>query len=255
MPGLALRDAAAVAPRGLPAGAAVMIGTAASTHPTLLPPAFRRALGLGDRAVPERTAVRLAGGLEAYRYAALAPRGFDGVVTLYASPTSNGIAVVACASPEAAVARLSGPCDGAAQALAVGAARRFPVGPDPAYARRLRRVLGDLRTTVARARADLRRPDAAAPAQAAAARRISAAYQSAAAALAGATLSPADRGLDAGLRASLRRAAPAWQRTARAARGENVARFAAAGRRARRAERRVARAVAALEGAGYTVRG
>ena len=158
VPGLALRDAAAVALRGLLAGAAVMIGTAASTHPTLLPPAFRRALGLGDRAVPERTAVRLAGGLEAYRYAALAPRGFDGVVTLYASPTSNGIAVVACASPEAAVARLSGPCDGAAQALAVGADRRFPVGPDPAYARRLRRVLGDLRTTVARARADLRRP-------------------------------------------------------------------------------------------------
>jgi hypothetical protein len=251
VPGLALGGAPAVAPPGVPGGAAVMIGMTTSDDPSLLPPAFRRALG----GTPDRTAVRLDdSGLQAYRYAGLRPSYFDGDVRLYVSPTSAGVAVVACVGTSTAAAALRAACDGAASALAVRADRRFAVGPDPAYARRLTATLADLRAAVVRGRRALRTPGATFTQQGAAAARIGAAYVAADGALGRATLSPADRGLNRRLRERLEQAATAWKDAADTARAQDVAGFAAAEPAIRRAERAVRRAVAALDEAGYTVR-
>ena len=145
IPGLSLEDPAAYAPSGARGeGTSVTLGTAQSEDATLLPKGLRNALGLERGEVPDRTAVRLGEQeLEAFRYAGLEPEGLDGTLTLYAAPTSAGVATVACVAAPGAAEGFQAECDGIANTLAVPAGEEgLQVGPDPDYAKTVSGALG-----------------------------------------------------------------------------------------------------------------
>ena len=254
MPGLELVDDAAYAPGGEDGGRAVMFGQAEVNDSTLLPADFRTALGLGPGGVPERTAVKLGpDGLEAYRYEGLESAGSSRRVTVYASPTSKGVATVACLAPPADAGAFKSECEAIADTLQVDAPKTFPVGPDPAYARTLGAALSKLGARVAKGREALAGKQATFTAQARAARDIQGAYIAAAQRLERTETSPADRTINDAVVARLDDAAAPWKQAAAAAARKDKRAFARSEGAIKRTQGRLAQTVAGLEAAGYNV--
>jgi hypothetical protein len=226
IPGVAMRGAA-----GASAGDGVIVaGTTTGAGKTLLP----TALSTGS---PHGTPVRL-GDLEAYRYERL--RG----LTVYVSPTSAGVATLACRGTDART------CGAAAATLRLDGVQPVPLGPHTAYAHALTAALGPLRRdriTAFRALAAAKGPRT----QATAAARIAAAYRAAAARLAKAPVTPLEMTAHPALVNALRTARAEWQQLSAAARASRRARYAPLRGRVRAAERHVARATAALNELGY----
>jgi hypothetical protein len=252
LPGLDFAEGAAQAPGGRDGGRAVAFGQSVANDSTLLPPEFRRALGLRDGEVPERTPVELGPDrLQAYRYEGLRPAGIDRQVTVYMSPTSEGIATVACLAPPADAAAFKGDCEAIADTMQVSSGKPFPVGPDPAFAKLLGNTFGRLDSQVAKGRKALGRDKATFRAQAAAARDIQGAYAAAAKRLRKAEISPADQQINRNLVQRLNGTAAAWKTAARAAAKKDKRGFDRSERAIQRAQRNLARAFAGLEDAGY----
>jgi hypothetical protein len=208
VPGLP-RDGAA-APNGQESGGVVLVGMAPKD-------AHRRALlspRLGE-STPE--AVTL-GRLDAYRHAGLSWNGR--ALTVYAVPTSKGVATVACLAPVQ-----PGDCRRIAESLVVDGATAFPLGPDPRFAKTTALKLPS-RSLQARTAAG----------QAKAARRVAADYRSAHGRLARVKAGPADEPLVRSLRHRLTAAADAFQALARAADSNDRGAYAKAAKRARAAE-------------------
>jgi serine/threonine protein kinase len=250
--GLELADGAAFAPGGTDGGRAVAIGRAVAPDSTLLPPTFRGAVGLETGEVPDRTAVRLGpDDLEAYRYEGLQPTDADRQLTVYASPTSEGVATVACLAPPADAAAFKGECEAIADTLQVSAGRPFGVGADPAYAKTLGQTFGRLEGQVEKGRGALTRDKATFRGQAAAARDIQAAYTAAAKRLRTAEISPADQAINAVLVRGLRRSAAAWKQAERAAARKDKRGFARSEAAIKRARRELSQSFAQLEQLGY----
>ena len=140
IPGMTLSDPVAMAPPGAKGDQSVVVGQVkqGAANPTLLPAGFLQALGLGAGEVPPRAAVKLSRGkLQAYRYENLRPRGLSKPVTIFTTPTSAGIATVACVDPTA-------DCEAIANTLKLNAGTAFPVGPNKDYAAALGKTLGGL---------------------------------------------------------------------------------------------------------------
>jgi serine/threonine protein kinase len=250
--GLELTDGAAFAPGGTDGGRAVAIGQAVANDSRLLPSRFWGAVGLEPGAVPDRTPVRLGpDDLEAYRYEGLQPADADRQLTVYASPTSEGVATVTCLAPPADAAAFKAECEAIADTLQISAGRPFGVGPDPAYAKTLGATFGRLDNQVAKGQKALTRDNATFRAQAEAARAIQAAYGTAAERLRNAEISPADRAINGVLVKGLRTTANAWKQAARAAASKDKRGFARSEADIRRARRELAQSFAQLEDAGY----
>ena len=173
-----------------------MVGTAdkSANNSTLLPATFLE----GFDAVPKPSgAVTIGGGdVQAYRYNALEPKDFDRAVTVYAAPTSAGVATVACVSPKADADSFATTCDQIANTLELSKGDPFPVGPSKDYAATVSKALGTLGKADKSGQAKLK--SAKTPGdQAAAARSLSSAFNKASKTLAGEKgLSPADRGVN-----------------------------------------------------------
>ena len=124
VPGLTLDGATGYT---APDGGAVMFGTVSedADNSTLLPTGLIQAAG----GVPEqRTPVALGPDkLQAYRYSDVEVEGLDQPLTVYAVPTSEGVATVACLPGSAS-------CEGAANTLELTAGEPLPVGPSGQYA-------------------------------------------------------------------------------------------------------------------------
>jgi len=254
LPGLDLAESASYAPGGKDGGRAVTFGQADANNSTLLPGQFRKALGLGDGDVPERTAVELGpDGLQAYRYEGLEPAGSSRRVTVYASPTSEGVATVACLAPPAQAAAFKAECESIADTLQIASGKPFPVGPDPGYAKVLSATFGRLDRQVARGRKALARDKTTFRAQAVAARDIRDAYLAAAKKLRGTEISPADTLINAGLVQRLRAAAGPWNKAASAASKKDKGGFARSEAGIKRTQTELARTVSDLEAVGYKV--
>ena len=250
--GLELADAAAFAPGGRDGGRGVELGMGDASDSTLLPRDLRQALGLGAGEVPERTAVALGpDDVQAYRYQGLEPAGSNRSVTLYAAPTSAGVATVACLARSADAEAFAPDCEAMADTLDVGDATPFPVGPDPSYAKTLDRTLGALDRKVASGRRALGRDGVTFRAQARAARGIQAGYAQAARQLRRADISPADRTINAVLVDRLTVASGAWKNAAAQASQKDKGGFRRSETAIRRNQRQLARALAGLEAAGY----
>jgi serine/threonine protein kinase len=239
VPGLTLAEPVAASGDGATAAFGLVHGDADNS--TLLPAGLIQAAG----AVPkDRDAVALGPDrLQAYRYRNVKLSGLDGAVTLYAVPTAQGVATLACLPA----------CETVADTLQLNGAEAFPVGPSPAYAKAVGSRLSALSKATAKQNATLAKAKTP-TAQAAAARKLQAAHRTAAARLPkNQQLSPADRGANARLRAALGGVAKAYGQAATAAAKNDKGGFKQAGAAVTRAQRELAGAMAGLRAAGYEI--
>ena len=244
--GLSLRDPVALGKDGR-RQELVAAGTSRATGPTLLP----AGLAAGSDEGPAPTRVRL-GSLEAYRYDGLRPLGSDEPMNVYVAPTTAGVATVLCMAPPERLEAFTPDCERIAQTLRLRGARRLPLGPSPAYARRVGRALRTLGRD--RAAAVSRMRSASRPgAQAAAATAGSRALARASAAVAASASSPYDRSANSAVVAALNRTASAYGGLARAARAGDRAQYAAGRRAVTRAEDVLDRSISDLRPLGYVV--
>ena len=246
IPGLDLHDELVLVPAARTGGEALVTGLVAAAGPRLLPAAF---IGRLPTAPSKGEPVRL-GRLEAYRYTALTPRGLSGFVTIYAVPTSAGVATLACVFGDRTPAAFRARCDSVAASLQLGSAAAYPLGPSPAYAAALRAALTGVNDARLSARSALGSARSAGG-RAEAASQLSAAYADSADRLAASRLSPADAAAGAALVRALRASGRDYAAAAGAASSGNGAAYARAGQNVQRDEQALRRAVSGLGQLGY----
>jgi hypothetical protein len=245
IPGMTLDDPIAVAPPG-GGGASVVFGQvkAEANNSTLLPAGFLTALGVSGTA-PKRQAVELSRGkLQAYRYPDLHPKGFKSPVTVFAVPTSEGVATLACVAPGA-------DCEGIANTLKLTSGNAFPVGPSKDYAVALSKQLDTLDKQVSSGRSGLSAKTPAA--QAAAARKLSSAYSAAGKDLQGLKLSPADKAANLQLTTALAQTGAAYGKLGSAASKGDRGGYGRASKSVAAGEKAIGQAFDGLKATGYGV--
>jgi hypothetical protein len=248
IPGMRFEDPIVLEPQGQ-RRTRLVAGQVAASGPALLPGQFLARLAGG---APESEPVRLSR-LQALSYEGLAPRGLDGQLQVYAVPTDRGVATVTCSAPAgAAGADFRRDCEGVATTLELAGARAYPLGPSPAYARRLRTVLTALGPARRSGAARLRSADTP-DAQAAAADALGSTHLRAARALENAKVSPADAAANRALSHALEGTALAYRRAADAARAGEDDTYAAAGRALRTEQAELRQALSSLERLGYAL--
>ena len=187
-------------------------GTTDASGETLLPRPFLATLSETPKGEP----VRL-GDLEALRYAGLQAEGSAGRLTVYAAPTSAGVATIACQAPAGAAGATFLPeCERVASSVQLTSGRSLPLGPSENDARARHRTLADLdsaRRTGTRRLRSAGTPDA----QGRAARNLAAAYDRAARRLSEAPAGPAERGAHQAIVTSVRGIGAGYERLASAA--------------------------------------
>jgi hypothetical protein len=240
VPGLTLAEPVAATGDGATAAFGVVHGDA--DNATLLPAGLIQAAGGPPKG---REAVALGPArVQAYRYRNVKLRGLNGPVTLYAVPTRQGVATLACLPA----------CEAVADTLQLTGAEALPIGPSPAYAQAVGKRLGAVSSASAKQGAALAHAKTPA-AQAAAARKLQAAYRTAAAGLPkNQGLSPADRGANTRLAAALRGVAKAYGQAGAAAASSNKSGFKQAGAAVTRAQHELAGAIQGLRAAGYEIK-
>jgi hypothetical protein len=215
--------------------------------PTLLPEKFVRRL---PREPSRDDTVRL-GRLQAYRYAGLAPEGAAERVTVYASPTSEGVAAVACVAAPRVIAEFGPECERVATTLELSGAKPLPLGPREAYAKAVGAAFERLDEEAGAAAKRLRAADTPS-AQSGAAGDLADAYRAAARSVSGAPAGPYEDAANSRLAASLRALTSAYARAAAAARDGDDRGYAAASRAVRRGAADLRRAQGGLRRLGYT---
>ena len=227
-------------------GARLNAGMVDAAGPTLLPERFLARL---PREPSRDDRVRL-GRLEAYRYAGLEPGGADGPVTVYAAPTTEGVATVACVAPSGTETDFGAECERVAATLALAGEDPLPLGPREDYARAAGAALKTLDAAVRSGTERLRAASSPGD-QANAATDLAEAYRAAARTLTGAPVGPFERTANSRLVSSLREAGSAHLLAAKAAnRGDDGA-YSAAGRAVRRSAANLRRAQRGLRKLGY----
>lgn len=216
--------------------------------PSLLSPGLR---DVGTGGPPTGQPVKL-GTTAALRYGPLHLRGTTGTVTVYAAPTSAGVATVACTAGTGTSGDFATACGRVAATLQLIGATAYPLGPMPAYARGLAATLTALRSSVAGPLGALRSAGTPGP-QAAAARRLGAAYTSAAASVSRLAASPRDQPAGGAVSAALRQLASGYGRVATSAAAGNASAYRQAAREVASASTALHRAIAALSALGYRV--
>ena len=217
------------------------MGTTDAKGPTLLPATFVKRL---DRGPPRDDPVRL-GDLDAYRYADVQVRGFKRRLNLYVAPTTEGVATIVCAAPDAAAAAFMPDCEGAATTLELESGDAYPLGADPAYSKKLNATMRKLNAARSKQSRALRQAKTA-RGQAQAAASLAGAYRSAAQTLASTQVSPELATQNARVVRALRQASAAYAQLAGAARKANEGAYRAATRDVASAERDLRRALASV---------
>jgi len=230
-------------------GAGLSAGeVAAAGGPTLLAPSFRARV-VGSLPSPDATQL---GSYEAYRYSGLQVRGLPGAVTVYAVPTSAGVATTVCWSSSPAATAFQTDCGQVAATLRLLGVTAYPLGPSSAYGHQLTQTFNRLRTASSGPVAALH--TATTPgAQAAAARQLSHAYSVAAQGLAGASVSPMVRDAQTAIVGALTQTAGAYSRAAAAAQSGSAAAYARAGQAISTASAALGAALRTLTDLGYTI--
>ncbi len=194
-----------------------------ATGPTLLPAALQSAVGGG---LPPAVPVLL-GDLQAYRYTGLAIRGLPGTLTIYAVPTSAGVATLACWESPRPPAGFADQCASIAATLRLLGASPYELGPSSDYATLLSSTFSRLRGAVLKPENQLKAARLPSD-QANAAAQLATAYGLAAMRLSQATVSPLARDANGALVSALRELAEGSSRAASAARSGNDSAYRAA---------------------------
>jgi serine/threonine protein kinase len=243
-----------VAAVGRPSGALVEFGMVrgdAAANNALLPPALLDSVGKTADVPPERRAVRLpAESLQAWRYGRMRPVGSSRELTVYAVPTSAGVATLVCALPPAAASALGATCDAIAGSLRLRRATPYPIGASGAYAGSLNDTMGNL-DQVSTAQEEALQSAQTLSGQGAAAQALARSYAQAAKTLSTLRLSPADRAANARLVSALRATASAYRQAALAARGGDADGYRNASAAIPAATAEVNAALTAIHSGGY----
>jgi Protein kinase domain len=247
VPGISFSDRLMLATNGAAAG--LTAGEVLDAGgPTLLPASFRSQLQAGSPA-PEPV---LLGDLQAYRYTGLSVRGLGGTLSLYAVPTSAGVATITCWASTPTPHGFKDQCARVAATLRLVGATPFALGPSAAYARRLSSTFDQLRIAVAKP-ARLLTAAGTPSGQAGAAQDLAQAYQQAATKLSRATASPLVREANDAVVAALGELAQGYSRAAGAARSGNDGAYRRAIQEVGRGSTTLSAATGALAGLGYKV--
>jgi len=215
--------------------------------PRLLPPEL---LALLER-TPRREAVRL-GSITALRYRNLEHRRARGELTVYAIPTTRGVATIAChaAGPDAREGLAA--CEAVATTISLRGAQALPLGANERYATAVNTALAALDEQ----RRDGRRALAEAKTRAAqgrAADGLAGVFAATASALDRAAPGPVEQGVHRALVASLRRTAEAYTALAAGAREGGRLGWDRAAAAVGRAEEAIDASLDALGRLGYRV--
>jgi serine/threonine protein kinase len=135
IPGLRLGNGLSVAPSG---AGGLTAGTVGRAWPTFLPAPFRKAIGAA--AVTRGQLVKI-GGLSAYRYANVKPKGYAGSMTVYAVPQAKSEWIAACWGASGAPPK---ECEDVAASLSVDGAKDYDLAPSAAYAAKIRGAVSAL---------------------------------------------------------------------------------------------------------------
>jgi hypothetical protein len=239
LPGYSLRNTITIGPKSAGSGTLVA-GTQAAGNPSLLPDGFVKASG-GSPPKPEP--VKL-GKLEAYRYKDLKPKGSQNAVTVYAAPTSAGVATVACSAPAAQAQAFATDCERVASTLTINGAKAYPLGVPKAYTTSLNGALTKLQSQRKAALAKLK--SAKTPgSQASAARAAAGAYGAAVKALPK-TVPPQVAKAQAAIAAALRAGQKGYLTLAGGAASGSKSRYGAGKRQVAKADAALKKALAQL---------
>lgn len=243
LPGLTLRRDLSVAPS---AAGGLTAGTVKRSYPTFLPASFRKAIG--SRAVQRRQLVKI-GGLSAYRYSNVTPRGYDGSMTVYAIPQSKSEWLAACWGASGAPPKQ---CEDVAASLSVAGAKDYELTPSPSYAANVRGAVSTLNSARKRDLAALSKASTQ-KAQGTAANQVAAGYSTLARRLAAAGPTPYAAPANAKIVAAARSTQRAYAVLATAAAAGNRGRYDAARTLVRKREAQLRAALSQLARLGYRI--
>jgi serine/threonine protein kinase len=242
LPGLSLHGALAISAPG-PGARRIVAGTTDADDPSLLP---LDRLKLAAK-LPVSKRVRL-GDVSALQYRGVRLTGVAQPVTIYVSPTSTGVATVACLARVPAA--FAADCRSVAGSLRLTKGSPVQIGPDSEFGSTVTQALNDLDVRRRDRGSALRAAETAAD-QVRASASLATAYLAAEHRLSGLQLKPVDRRLQGALGTALHAVADDFTALSSAAHGNGATRY----RRARRAIsgdlESLNSAVAALRTAGY----
>lgn len=230
-----------------PLGAEVLVAQPAADGASVVPAKLAGQL-VGAPGQPER--VRL-GDLVALRYRALRLRQPGRPLVLYATPTTVGVATLACVGP-AGTSTAPTDCDAIAASMRLKRGSAAALSPDPRYAERVQALLADFardRATALTALKAARTPTG----QASRATALAVPYATAATALGALTPAAADADAHRGVAAALDAGEKAVRRLASAAGDNDRADYAAAVEAVGDADAALRTALAALGQNGYRI--
>jgi hypothetical protein len=246
VPGLAGEKSIAGA-RGAEAFVAAQL-VPGDADPSLLPADLRDAL---QRRSPDPATIQLAKA-DAYRYDDIAVSGLEQRLTIFAAPTTAGVATVVCGVARDAARSAGRQCAEIARTLTLVSAERLSIGTDGRYDETLGDTFNALDRGLDAAGTRLARPGSAKD-KAAAVGKLAGAYRAAAAALKPAQpLPPVESGLTAQLTSAFTRASSAYGELRQAVLSSDRRAMSSARALLRRLGSRVRRANATLERAGYS---
>jgi len=213
---------------------------------TLLSPDFLAAAGFEAGKVPPRKTVKLGrNGVQAYEYENLKVPVAPGRLTLFAVPTSSGVATVVCS-----VAAQD--CEAIANTLKLRDGKALPVGPSKAFGDTVGQALANVGKASRTARTRLQSAKTN-KSQAPVASTVATAYDQAAKSLEQLEVSPADEALKALMLGPLRDGQQAWKRLSAAAAKHDDAAYKKAQADIAAAEKDLQGATRGLAAAGYSV--
>ena len=191
--------------------------------------------------------------VEALLYGNLEPKGFKGELTVFATPTTQGVATSVCAGlgrfPETVAAQ----CDQIAATLRLIGAQAFPIGPDKEYAKTLNQAISTLNEAREK-RLEQAREAKEPAAQAAALGSLAESFGKAAQGLRRARVSPAAEPANAAIVDALQAGSAAYAAIADGGEVRQRGGVRAARARAGRADAELQRALRKLEALGYEVK-
>jgi hypothetical protein len=231
-----------------PAGSLLLAGPVAATAPTFVPTSLSASL-VGPLPKPDVVDLR---GLRTLRYSGVRRRGAAGETTLYAAPTSGGVALISCGAmvTGTAAARFLTRCEDLAATLELQGAQPVELLFSAEYGRVLTTVLDRLNAARDRVRPELE--DRAT--QPAAARSLSLAYAEAGEVLARTEPPPAAE-VHNSIRRAFRRTRQAYAELSRAGRQPDQGAYRRARRDVAEGERDIEASLRDLDALGYTAGG
>lgn len=248
IPGLTLGSRVALASRATP-DVGLVAGTVPQAWPTFLPESFRKLVP--EKALSNQGIVRL-GGLQAFSYADLKPKGFGGTTTVFTIPQAGEATTALVCFTKAGGTPAFVQCPSIANRISIDGASSYRLSLPEAYGAKLRSTITTLEQRRAR---DLRalRNATTNTAQAKAARSISADYGSARDALRRARATPYVRPAHRDIVAALAATREAYGKLADAASAASSSRYDSARNTVKKAEQELEAAVDQMRDLGFRV--